>query len=313
MALPKFRIRAMAAAVEASYGVDETPTAGANAIEIVDGTIQPLAGEEVEHAYDRADLGNYLSVLVNKHIMITGKVAFAGAGAAGDVPAVGPLLQACAHSQAVSAGVSVTYAPIDTGEKSASIYFWRDGRKHLALGARGKMGLEFGTGNRIPYLTFEITALYTGPVTESAPTPDLSGFTKPLPINKANTTCTVHTIASYVTQFSFDQQAEVNPIDVPGVNEIHYADRKPSGQMTWHAQSLATKDWFSAVADSDTGAFAMVHGTPAGAGRIVEFNGANVQLSNLSYADAEKVLAYQANTRWLPEAAGGGDYELVFR
>lgn len=307
----KFRIRALAAAIETTYGTDATPTGSTNAIELVDGAIEPLQGDEIEHAYDRGELGNYLSVLVNKRIVITGRVAFAGAGGvADDVPAWGPLLRACGCSETINATTDVRYAPIDTGIESASLYFWRDGVVHKALGARGSFAVEI-SANQIPYFNFTFTALYVGPVTEAMPSIDLSGFSKPLAVNNANTTCSVHGITCGLTQLNLDASIAVQPLDVPETNEVIITDRLPAGQMTWHAQDLSTKDWFEAVEDSDTGAVAIVHGTPAGAGRIVELNGDTVQLSNLAYADANSILAYQANTRWLPAAAGGGDFEIV--
>lgn len=307
----KFRIRALAAAIETSYGTDATPTGGANAIELVDGAIQPLQGDEIEHAYDRGELGNYLSVLVNKHIVITGKVALAGAGGAADaVPAWGPLLLACGCAETVTVGTDVTYTPIDTGMDSASMYFWRDGVAHKALGCRGTFVVEIAANN-IPYLNFTFTGLYTGPVTEAMPTIDLSGFSKPLAVNNANTTCSVHGITCGLTQGNLDAAIEVQPLDVPETHEVVITDRKPGGQFTWHAQDLATKDWFQAVEDGDTGAVNIVHGTPAGTGRIVEVNGDTVQLTTPQYADAKSILAYQFSTRWLPAAAGGGDFEIV--
>lgn len=309
----KHRIRALAAAIESPYGTDATPTGGANAIEIVEGAIQPLQGDEVEHAYDRGELGNYLSVLVNKHIVITGKVAFAGGGGAVDAPpAWGPLLRACGCSETIAAGVDVTYAPIDTSMESASLYFWVDGVVHKALGARGTFALEL-SANEIPYFNFTFTALYVGPVTEAMPSIDLSGFSKPLAINKANTTCSVHSITCGLTQGNFDMAGEVIHLDVPETNEVVINDRKPGGQMTWHAQDLATKDWFPTVEDGDTGAVNIVHGSAAGDGRIVELNGDTVQLTAPQYANARGILAYQFNTRWLPAAAGGGDFEIVAR
>ena len=67
---------------ESVYGTDAAPTGLADAIQITDPAVTPLAGGKVTHNYLRPELGASPSIPVNKHVLCSFAVAMAGAGAA---------------------------------------------------------------------------------------------------------------------------------------------------------------------------------------------------------------------------------------
>ena len=112
--------RIVVAKIESSYGVDSTAT-GANAILLRNLTVTPLDGETATRDLIRPYFGNSDILVATTMAKLDFEVELAGAGAAGTAPAYGPLLRACAMSETISAGVSVTYAPISATLESVSI------------------------------------------------------------------------------------------------------------------------------------------------------------------------------------------------
>ncbi len=82
-------------------------------------------------------------------------------------------------------------------------------------------------------------------------------------------------------------------------------DRKPSGSISLEAGLIATKDWWTAVKDSTTGAFAIKHGQTAG--NIVGFTCPKVQLSAPKYSDSNGVAMLDLSMALLPYGVSGND------
>ena len=307
----KFKIKGLAAKIEATYGVDSVPTAALNAIETVEASIQPLVAETVEHDIDRPGGGNNPTELVGKHIIINAKVAFAGSGTAGDVPAYDVLLRACGLAVVPNPGTDVRYTRITTGEESATLYFWMDGALHQALGARGKFTIEFNN-KQIPYINFEFMALYAGPVTQAAPALTLSGFTRPFAMSNAATVFSFHSITPAVESFNFDAGQQVEHMDKPGCESVDILEQKPAGSIAIDALALAAYDPFGLAIGGDLDTVSVTHGTVAG--RITELVSDFAEISTVDYADHASKLGYSHSLRFLPDpAAVGPDYEIIIR
>lgn len=93
------RKRAILAKIETTYGVDASPTGGANAILMSNLTVSPMEMTLVERANIKAYLGNNPSVLAAIYAKLAFDVEMAGSGTAGTVPAYGVLLRACGLSE----------------------------------------------------------------------------------------------------------------------------------------------------------------------------------------------------------------------
>ena len=166
------RRQLLLAEIEITYGTDPTPTSAANAILVRNIEVTPLEADTVSRELIRPYLGQSEQLLAQTRVLVNFEVELAGSGTAGTAPAYGPLLKACAMTETISAGVSVTYEPnSDTSPGSVTIYFNNDGVLHKATGCRGTFSLNCAV-DEIPTVAFEFTGIYNSPtdVSISAPT-----------------------------------------------------------------------------------------------------------------------------------------------
>jgi len=102
---------------ESVYGTDPTPT-GVDAVLVRDLNITPQQSDVVSRDLIRPYLGASEQLLANTRVECTFSVELAGSGTAGTAPQYGKALLACGLSETVSAGVSVTYAPVSSSVTS---------------------------------------------------------------------------------------------------------------------------------------------------------------------------------------------------
>lgn len=107
----KFADKTILVAVETTYGTDAAPTGSANAIQIMDVSIVPMAGGTVTFDYVRPDLGARPKIPVNTHVTLSFAVAVAGRGTAGQVPGYGVLFRGCGMSQTTHAAAAIQASP----------------------------------------------------------------------------------------------------------------------------------------------------------------------------------------------------------
>ena len=174
------------AKIETTPGVDASPTGASNAVLISNMTINPLNAQNVPRDVIRGYFGGSEQLVGNAYLEVTFDVEVAGAGAAGDVPAWGPLLRACAFDETIDVGVSVGYTPVSTGIKSLTIYYYDDGALHKLLMSRGDVSIKLGSGER-PLFSFRFMGLDGGLTAAANATPDTSGFVTPLAVTDPNT------------------------------------------------------------------------------------------------------------------------------
>lgn len=181
------------AKLESTYGADATPTNALNAILCGGLNITPLLGDTVSRNLVQPFFGQVQKVLVTNYASVDFEVELAGSGAAGTAPHYGTLLKACAFAETISAGVSVTYAPITLtsvtqANTSVSIYFQRDEIKHVLLGARGTFTVDLAV-KTLPKMKFTFTGLL-GTITDSALSTTGLAYVAavPVPVSTANTT-----------------------------------------------------------------------------------------------------------------------------
>ncbi|TIU35994.1 MAG: hypothetical protein E5W28_09325, partial [Mesorhizobium sp.] len=151
---PRFyRKLAVLAKIETVYGTDPTPTGAANAIQMTNATVNPLEGEQVSRDLMLPYLGMQGVILTGTYVKIDGEVEIAGAGAAGDAPAYGPLLRACGLAETITVGTDVQYDPVSSGFEAVTLYFNHDGVNHIALGSRGNVSFSL-VPKQIPHYKF---------------------------------------------------------------------------------------------------------------------------------------------------------------
>lgn len=282
-----WRKLALLAKVEASYGTDASPAGATDAIQAIDAQFTPMEGGEEERELLVPWLGHQGVILTGLHGRLEFSVEIAGAGAAGDVPAYGSLLRACGLAETVTAGVDVEYGPVSAGFEAVSIYYNRDGVRHILVGARGNVSMQFAP-QRIPRFRFSFIGLL-GTVTDQAlPSVTLSGFQKPVVVSKANTSFTLHAYAGPTENVSIDLGNQVEPRLLINYEAAEIVDRKATGQVVMEATDLATKNWDAIVKAHTDGPLALTHGTAAG--NIVAVAANTVQIGRYGEGQSQNVL-----------------------
>jgi len=305
----KWRRKALMLKAEGTYGVDPTPAAATDAVLARNVSLRPLILDADERTLVLPWFGNFGKLVAGKHVEIDFDVEMAGAGAAGTVPAYGPALVACEHSQTVNAGTSVVYAPITTGEGSCTIYFYLDGRLHKILGARGTVSMSLEAG-RIPVFKFKFVGLFATPTDTAIITPTVSAFVKPLAVNFANTTpATLHTFAGKIRSLSIDQGNVVSYRNLVGAEVVSFTDRKASGSIKMEDELVATKDWWTIAGAATLGALTITQGTAAG--NKVTIAGANVQVSDPAADEENGVAMITMGLDFTPSSAGNDEYSIT--
>lgn len=275
MARRKWRKLAILAKVETTYGQDAVPSGGANAILAVDATLTPLEGQELSRDLLLPYLGHQGVILAGLHATLEFSVEIAGSGVAGTVPGYGPLHRGCGLSETITAGTSVVYQPVSDGEEAVTIYFNRDGVRHVLLGARGSITLELAP-LAIPRYRYRFLGLL-GTITDTAlPAVNVAIFKKPLVVSKANTTMTLHGLACIAERLSLDLGNQIEPRFLIGDEGIELVDRRMTGSAVLQANDLATKNWIAVAMDEVKAPLSAVHGKVSG--QIVEFSAPAVQI-----------------------------------
>jgi hypothetical protein len=253
---------AMLAKLEATYGVDAAPTGAANAMLMTNVKVTHLA-DELSRELLLPYFGLQGVILTGRHIRIEGEIEVAGSGTAGTLPAFGPLLSACGMAAVVVEGVSVTYSPVSGGFTSASIYYNRDGERHIALGARGNVTWSF-VPRQIPRFKFSLLALEGTIADQVLPEVDVTDFVTPVPVSRANTTFSLHGVSPVTESVEFDLGQKVEPRFLIGEDTIKVTGRGSTGKAVLQAGTLAEKDWYAIAGARTRAALSLTHGTVAG-------------------------------------------------
>lgn len=282
-----FRNRAILAKLETVYGTDSVPTGAANAMQMTNVVFTPSVGQEERRDLVVPYMGHQGVLFTGSHATLAGEVEIAGSGAPGTPPAYGPLLRACGLAEVIEAGVDVQYSPISSLHEAASIYFNADGVRHVLVGARGTFTLQL-TPLRIPRFAFTFTGLL-GTITDTAlPTVDHTKFIKPVKVNKANTTFSLHGHAGACEGVTIDLANQIEPRFLINHESIQQVDREMTGSVVMEAVALATKNWFAIQEAETLGTLAAAHGTVAG--NIVELGASAVQIGRPDYGETQKII-----------------------
>ncbi len=279
--------KAVLAKIETVYGTDPVPTGAANAILAKSLSLSPYEAEMQERELALPYFGNLGQVPASAKVMVEMEVEAAGSGAAGTAPAWGPLLRACGLSETINATVDVTYALVSAAFDSVTLYFHQDGLLHKVTGCRGTASLEL-SNEGIPMFKFSFTGIYNAPSDTALPTLTLTAWQKPLPVNKVNTTFSLHGYAAILASLNVDLGNEVvHKAYVNTTEDVRITNRKLAGSCSLEHVLLATKNWFTTVGGATTGALALVHGTAAG--NKIQIDAPAVQVAAPKYEDADGI------------------------
>lgn len=303
------RKRLLLAKIESTYGTDSTPAA-TDAILVSALEVQPLQLELKDRELILGYLGNTEMVVGQRLVSVSFDVEIAGSGTAGTAPKWSALMQACGFSETIVASTSVTYAPISSAFKGVTLYFFADGVRHKVTGCRGTWSMALETGE-IPKISFSFTGIFNAPTDETQPSPTFSNQADPVVVNSANTApLQVHGYAACLSAFSLDLANETPFRQLAGcTQQVMITDRKPEGEVTIEAPTIAQKNFFSAASTQTAGQFSWVHGTTAG--NIITFTAPTCTLGSPEYEDSDGVIMLKLPFMPQPTAAGNDEFTLA--
>lgn len=302
---------------ESTYGTDASPTNALNAVQTGDISITPLAGDSVQRNIVKPFFGNSQNIVVTNNATIDFEVELAGSGTAGVAPQFSALMQACGFSETVLAGTSVVYLPITLTSvtqagTSATIYFQRDGIKHVLLGARGTFNMDL-TVKQLPKIKFTLTGLL-GTITDSALSTTGLSYTAPAPVAVSSTNTTpvsLHGYTPVMESLSIDIANDVKYRALVGSESVIISDRKPKGNIKFECPSLATKNFFDIAKNSTLGSLSVTHGLAAG--NIIKIESATngLGIDAPKYADNDGVVMLDAGLTFIPTSAGNDEIKIT--
>lgn len=303
------RKRVILAKTETTYGTDPTPTGAANAILVRNLNVTPQSTQLVGRELIRPFLGNFEQLQASTHVELDFEVELAGSGAAGTAPGYGPLLRACGLSETITASTKVEYKPVSSGFESVTIYFNVDGVLHKITGARGDVEIMINSA-QIPVYKFKFVGIYNAPTDTALPSVTYTAFQSPLVANTTNTPAfSFFGVAPILQDLSFQLGNQVDYITRIGSQYVQMTDRKAAGQVTFQADTMAFKDWFSAAAGTSLGALSITHGTAAG-NKVILSSG-TVDLLQPTYTDNNGVQMIQVGYVMTPSTAGNDEFTLT--
>lgn len=271
-----WRDKLIAAKIEATEGTDAAP-AGADVIECKNVSFSPMEGQDIDRDLERAFFaGGGGTIPADLHAKIGFEVELAGSGTAGTAPNWGRLLRGCAMAETIAAGTSVTYNDITNGQESLTFHFFVGATKYALVGTRGNAKFDIAA-SAIPKITFEFTGMIAAPVEDSRPTPDYSGWIKPMAASTVNTpTFEIDTTGLVMRSFSVDLGNDVQPRFLVGSEAALITGKEPKIECQVEAVPVSNFDPYDLARTAAQVDVTFVHGTAAG--NIVTLNAPAAQM-----------------------------------
>jgi len=306
-----YKMLAVIAKLEPTYGLDSSPTAALNAIQTRNAKISVLEGDSEELNIDSPQLGNQLLFRATNYTKLEFEVLLAGSGTVDVAPSFGVLLRACGLKETITPATSVDYQPISSGYESVSLYFMQDRIQHKLLGARGNVSFVLSPG-KAPIMKFSFIGLAVAATEVVMPTDfDTSGFLIPTPVTDSNTpTFSINSVDLPMHEFTFDIAQDVSYLNVVNQEVVRITDRKPKGQNTIAEPLLSEINFYDISEKMTVVPLAYTHGTVAG--EIIDLSLPKIQIEKPSTTELNGTAGLQMPFRAIPNL-GDDDFILTFK
>lgn len=298
--------------------------------ETTEGTAVALAGADANNLIMdpkfNADIQMFRRKFLNNSLSPQGQIATTrgaaisfmlevkGSGTPGTAPTSGKYLKACGFGETVSAGVSVTYAPISAlaSIPTMTMAIYRDGLSKLMKGARGNLKYS-GKSDEIGLFEFEFIGVDVDVTDVAIPTPSGVESTVPFPLLSA--AFSVAGFSAIISQLTFDmanvleRRGDIN--QPSGFISTLLTDREPKGSFDPEDELVATHDFYGRWKGNTTGLVTWKHGNQAG--NIVTFTVPKAQYIKIAESDRNGIATLstdflmQRNT-----TAGDDEVSIVF-
>lgn len=214
-------------------------------------------------------------------------------------------MRACGMSQTISAGISVTNAPVSYNRESATLYFNLDGVMTKLLGLRGTWTLAFEPG-KIPKLVFALTGLFSAMTDTAFPINVYTAFKTPVLVSDTNTTFSIHGVSVPMHSLDIDFGNKVELYLPVNSTSVEITGREVSGNAFIEASNVAAKDWAAIFKARTRGTMSVVHGVAAG--NICTIAAPSIEIGELEVSAVQGIVAYKVPLMACPVS---GDDELI--
>lgn len=307
---------------EATYGVDPTPTGGANALVVSSLSITPFNAQNVDRGIIRPYLGGSEQLVGSRYVQMGFDLELAGPGTVATAPAWAAALMACGMAETLTAVTRADYTPISTTFTSATIYWYDDGMLHTATGCRGNAVFKLGVGTKA-VISFTFTGLYATPTTASLPSLTLTAWKTPQVIIDANTgdvifggthdagiTPAIAGGTAYPSQgLEIDLGNKVDFNALLGGETVDITDRNVTGKITMDLTAAQEVALYSAVEANTLTTIGLQHGTVANQKILAWLP--SVQRVNPTKAEMNGKRMVACDLRILPTSAGNDELRIV--
>lgn len=305
-----FKNRTLSSAIEATEGVNVSPSLTTDAAVVLDLEIG-VEADEVEREISVPWLGSNEVVYTRKQVTFSFSVEMSGSGTAGTAPAWGRFVQASGFSQTVVSS-TVVYSPISTGFPSLTMIGNHDGNQFIGLGCRAtSFEIECQVGE-IPKFNFEFAGAYIAPTDVALPSPTYTGQAKPITFASGNTVnATLDSYAFCIEEFSLDLNLESNFRELVGCSKsTKISQRAVEGEiLVERPDLLATKNLYTAIDAHTLVPLAFTHGTVAG--NRVAISCPTLQLTYPEADDSDGILMHNYSFRAVPVSPGNNELTIT--
>lgn len=321
--MPRYmRNTAILAKIEATYGVDPTPTEAANAMLVSNVSINPLNAQNVSRDLIRPYMGGSGQLVGAAYVEIGFDIELVGSGTAGTNPNWSALMEACGFAVTNTAAVRSNFYLETPADGSVTLYYFADGVKHVVTGARGNASIKMTAGDR-PVISFRLQGIDGGVSAASPSALTLSGFKTPAVVNDPNSgdlafgsTFNVDALTPALTGgtsypslgLEIDLGNSVNYIPILGGQAVEITAREVTGKITLDLTAAQEVTFMSTVKANTTQSLGFLHGTVAGYKTILFMPA--VQLINPSMVDRNGRLMVGFDIRAVP-SSGNDEFRLV--
>ena len=309
------------AKIEATYGVDSSPTGTANAILFSKPKLTPLSANNVDRDLVRPYFGGSEQLVGTRYVQAEFTVELASSGTLGTAPAFGPLLRACAMAEVIIATTRVDYTPITNSQESVTIYWYDDGVLHMLKGARGTFKLSANSGER-PELAFTFQGLYSNPSAAIPGTVSFASFVTPLVVTDANSGDAIFgatvsaTGAPAITGgtaypslgLELDIGNTVSFTPLLGGETVDITQRAVGGSLKLDLTAAQEVSFYTTVLAATLQAVSFQHGTTSGNKVIVHQPSVQLYQPTKEELNGRRLIGY--STRGVPTPGGTGNDEL---
>lgn len=266
-------------------------------------------GDTVEQEVDGLSWGSPKKQYTTDKVKITGKIALAGSGTAGQAPAYRDLFLMSGHAEIID-GSRVIYKPVTDGFEYGVVGFVVDGQFHIGHKAQIELKLDANAGE-LGYWDFEINMVGgTVPIETPAGLAEVaSGYQVPKAVNFSNTPVFKLGGQDFAnSKFSHTTGNEIASLDIVNHQSADITDRKPTVSITVGAKALSAVNQYQQAWDGDEMALIFEHGTKAG--EKVRMQYPAVSLGMPTPSDIEGALGYDIECTAMVHA--DGVYQIIF-